>query len=77
VEVGRFRLGGRERRHLYRLVRWATDLREHLQLRLYISKEDRARAARTLEALTWALDRLGYPPSRHEEVLRDYAPPRV
>jgi hypothetical protein len=77
MEVGQFRLGGRERRHLYRLVGWATDLHRRLQLRLYAGKEDRARAARTLEALTWALDRLGYPPARYDEVLRDYAPARV
>lgn len=74
VEPAPFRLGTRERRLIHLLVEVASGCRKRLGLREYRDRGERAMTALTLEGVTWALDKLGYPPARYEEVLREYAP---
>lgn len=77
VEPASFRLGTRERRLIHLLVEVASGCRKRLGLREYRDRGERVMTALTLEGVTWALDKLGYPPARYDEVLREYAPVEV
>lgn len=59
----------RNGRKLYTLVRMVLDRTSGRHETGWVGWE--------LEALSWALERLGYPPSRYDEVLVKYAPSKV
>lgn len=65
------------RRKVYALVQEVQRLQVYLQRHYYPDAVTRRQRSAVLSGLSWALDCLGYPPSRYDEVLREYAPVRV
>lgn len=63
-----------ERRKVYALVQEVRHLQLYLQHHHYPDAQTRRQRSAVLNGLSWALDRLGYPPTRYEEVVREYAP---
>lgn len=62
-----------ETRTTYHLIQMANRRRKLLEVaRLNKDKKFIAIHGRELHALSWALDRLGYPPSRYQEVVDRY-----
>lgn len=62
----------RERWKIRRLVLMVLDRRRLLA----VKHPDRQQIATDMQAIGWALEQIGYPPSRYDEVLQRFAPPR-